>query len=85
MLAQASSDVGRGRAFALHEALDQTGALVGPLVVAAAVALSGFRLGFAVLAVPGLADTLCTGVAAPRGAWCPLTTSLTAGRLRPDP
>jgi MFS family permease len=55
MLAQASSDVGRGRAFALHEALDQSGALVGPLVVAAAVALSGFRLGFAVLAVPGLA------------------------------
>ena len=58
MLAQASSDVGRGRAFALHEALDQTGALIGPLVVAAAVALSGFRLGFAVLAVPGVA-TLC--------------------------
>ena len=55
MLAQASSDVGRGHAFALHEALDQTGALVGPLVVAAAVALSGFRLGFAILAVPGLA------------------------------
>ncbi len=55
MLAQASSDVGRGRAFALHEALDQSGALLGPLVVAAAVALSGFRLGFAVLAVPGLA------------------------------
>ena len=58
MLAQASSDVGRGRAFALHEALDQTGALIGPLVVAAAVALSGFRFGFAVLVVPGLA-TLC--------------------------
>ena len=57
MLAQASSDVGRGRAFALHEALDQTGALIGPLV-AVAVALSGFRLGFAVLAAPGLA-TLC--------------------------
>ena len=58
MLAQASSDVGRGRAFALHEALDQTGALIGPLVVAAAVALSGFRLGFALLAVPGLATLL---------------------------
>jgi MFS family permease len=55
MLAQASSNVRRGRAFALHEALDQSGALVGPLVVAGAVAVSGFRLGFAVLAVPGLA------------------------------
>jgi predicted MFS family arabinose efflux permease len=58
MLAQASSDVGRGRAFALHEALDQSGALVGPLVVAGAVAVSGLRLGFAVLAVPG-AVALC--------------------------
>ena len=55
MLAQASGKMGRGRAFALHEALDQSGALVGPLVVAAAVALSGFRLAFAVLAVPGVA------------------------------
>jgi MFS family permease len=54
MLAQASSDVGRGRAFALHEALDQSGAVIGPLVVALAVALSGFRLGFAVLAIPGV-------------------------------
>jgi MFS family permease len=54
MLAQASTDVGRGRAFAVHEALDQTGALFGPLVVALAVAVSGFRLGFAVLAVPGV-------------------------------
>jgi MFS family permease len=54
MLAQASTDVGRGRAFAVHEALDQTGALFGPLVVALAVAVSGLRLGFAVLAVPGV-------------------------------
>ncbi|HZD70935.1 MAG TPA: MFS transporter [Actinomycetes bacterium] len=54
MLAQASTRIGRGRAFAFHEALDQTGALVGPLLVAAMVAISGFRLGFAVLAVPGV-------------------------------
>ncbi len=53
MLAQASSDLGRGRTFALHEALDQSGALIGPLVVAGAVAVSGLRLGFAVLALPG--------------------------------
>jgi MFS family permease len=57
MLAQASGDR-RGRAFALHEALDQSGALLGPLVVAAAVAVSGFRLAFAVLAVPGVAALL---------------------------
>jgi MFS family permease len=55
MLAQASSQTGRGRAFALHEALDQSGALVGPLVVAAMVAISGYRLGFSVLVVPAVA------------------------------
>jgi predicted MFS family arabinose efflux permease len=54
MLAQASADIGRGRAFAIHEAMDQSGALVGPLLVAAMVAVSGYRLGFAVLAIPGL-------------------------------
>jgi MFS family permease len=56
MLAQASSGLGRGRAFAIHEALDQSGAFAGPLVVAGAIALSGgYRLGFAVLAIPGAA------------------------------
>jgi MFS family permease len=54
MLAQASVDMGHGRAFGLHEALDQSGALLGPLLVAAMVAISGYRLGFAVLAVPGV-------------------------------
>jgi MFS family permease len=56
MLAQASIEIGRGRAFAYHEALDQSGAFVGPLVVAAAIALgSGYRAGFAILAVPAIA------------------------------
>lgn len=56
MLAQASVDIGRGRAFAIHEAIDQSGAFAGPLLVAAAVAISGgFRWGFAILAIPGAA------------------------------
>ncbi len=55
MLAQASSKTGRGRAFAIHEALDQSGAVLGPLVVAGMVALSGYRLGFGVLVIPGVA------------------------------
>ncbi len=54
MLGHASTDMGRGRAFAVHEALDQSGALLGPLAVAAMVAVSGYKLGFAVLAVPGV-------------------------------
>ncbi len=54
MLAQASSaGLGRGQAFAVHEALDQSGALLGPLLVAAMIAISGYRAGFAVLAIPG--------------------------------
>jgi MFS family permease len=55
MLAHAAATLGRGYAFGLHEALDQTGAIAGPLIVAVVVALSGsLRLSFAVLAGPGL-------------------------------
>jgi len=54
LLANAGSSTGRGKAFAVHEALDQAGAFIGPLLVAAALAATGgYRLGFAVLAVPG--------------------------------
>jgi MFS family permease len=53
MLAQASANTGRGKAFAIHEALDQSGALLGPLLVAGMIAISGYKLGFAVLAIPG--------------------------------
>lgn len=52
MLSHAGSEMGRGKAFAIHEALDQSGALVGPLLVGLAVAVSGYQLGFGVLAVP---------------------------------
>lgn len=56
MLAQAGTSIGRGWAFAIHEALDQTGALAGPLLVALVLALTGhYQLGFAVLALPGIA------------------------------
>ncbi|MEJ2291916.1 MAG: MFS transporter [Deinococcales bacterium] len=55
LLASASTELGRGRAFGLHELLDQVGALIGPLAVAGAVALSGYRLGFGVLLVPAVA------------------------------
>ncbi len=71
MLGQASTESGRGKAFAAHEALDQTGALAGPLLVAGMVAISGYRLGFAVLAIPGalaIAALLCLRRAVPRPA-----------------
>ena len=53
MLAQASTDMGRGIAFAAHEALDQSGALLGPLLVAGMIVASGYRAAFLVLAAPG--------------------------------
>jgi MFS family permease len=55
MLSHASRQVGRGWAFGLHEALDQVGAVLGPLLVAAVVAAGhGYRPAFTVLAVPAL-------------------------------
>lgn len=55
MLAHAGSATGRGRAFAVHEALDQIGAVLGPLLLAGALAAGwGFQGGFALLAVPGV-------------------------------
>lgn len=45
--------------FEIHEALDQSGALIGPLIVASMIAWSGYRGGFVVLAIPG-AMTLLT-------------------------
>lgn len=53
MLAEAGGKGGRGRAFAIHEALDQTGAMIGPLLVALCVGLGGYALGFGILAIPG--------------------------------
>ncbi len=55
MLSQASAQVGRGFGFGLHEAMDQIGAVTGPLLVAAALAAWGnYRLALALLAVPAL-------------------------------
>jgi MFS family permease len=54
LLAVAARNVGRGRGFGVHKALDQTGALLGPLLVAGVVALTTHQwAGLLVLAVPG--------------------------------
>jgi len=46
---------GRGWAFGVNEALDQLGAMIGPLVVAAALAWRhNFQVAFALLAVPAV-------------------------------
>jgi MFS family permease len=55
MLSEAGKHMGQGWAFGINEALDQTGAFLGPLAVAAVFALRhDYRLAFLWLAVPGL-------------------------------
>lgn len=54
LLSRAGRELGHGYAFGLHEFLDQLGAVAGPLLVAVAVAYSGYRLGFAILIAPAL-------------------------------
>jgi MFS family permease len=59
LLAHAAGAVGLGRGFGVHKALDQTGAVAGPLLVAAVVALAGTLWpAMAVLIVPGAAALL---------------------------
>ena len=55
MLAHAGEVTGRGWGFALHEALDQIGAVSGPLIVAAVCYFkSDIRAGYATLLIPAL-------------------------------
>ncbi|MGH3560428.1 MAG: MFS transporter, partial [Mycobacterium sp.] len=57
LLSHATSVTGRGRGFAVHEALDQFGAVIGPLTVAAVLATTGgdYAPALGVLALPGTA------------------------------
>jgi MFS family permease len=55
MLSHATAQIGHGWGFGLHEALDQIGAVLGPLLVAAVIAAGqGYRIGFGILLVPAL-------------------------------
>ena len=55
MLSHATQLTGRGWGFGLHEALDQTGAMMGPLIVAAVLYYEGaYQTGFAILLIPAI-------------------------------
>lgn len=55
MLSHASSAVGHGKAFGVHEALDQIGAVLGPLIVGTVYFYSGsYKNSFAVLLIPAI-------------------------------
>jgi MFS family permease len=56
LLSHAAAVTGRGRGFAVHEAMDQVGALAGPLAVAGMLYVFGGDYGptMALLAIPGI-------------------------------
>lgn len=55
MLSHAAEQIGYGWAFGMHEALDQFGALFGPLAVAGVLTIRGdYRVAFAALLLPAL-------------------------------
>ncbi len=71
----AATDLGAGRAFAINEAMDQLGGLMGPLAVAGVLAwkgetATGFALAFVFLAIPAATS---------------IAILLRARRLYPDP
>jgi hypothetical protein len=55
MLSHATTEMGRGWGFGLHEAMDQIGALLGPLIVAAVLfRRDGYATAFGSLLIPAL-------------------------------
>jgi len=55
MLSYATSQVGHGWGFGLHNALDQTGAIIGPLIVAVILYMRGsYHMAFAFLLLPAV-------------------------------
>ena len=70
ILSQASSQVGTGFGFGLHEAMDQIGAVTGPLIFAVVfmiagknIGISDYQRGYAFLWIPFLLVILCLFIA----------------------
>lgn len=71
MLSYAANEVGRGWAFGLHEAMDQIGAISGPLIISLVLYFQGtYQQSFALLFIPAV---------------CALIVLITAKFLYPDP
>jgi len=84
MLSHATQEMGRGWGFGLHEAMDQIGAMLGPLIVAAVLYFrEGYRTSFAVLFIPAILALGVLGAARwlyPR----PRDLELAPPELKPD-
>ncbi|HEX9159464.1 MAG TPA: MFS transporter [Rhizomicrobium sp.] len=67
MMSHAGEEIGHGWAFGLHEALDQSGALAGPLIAALVLARHGsYREAFLWLGIPAVLTVAAVLVAAMR-------------------
>jgi predicted MFS family arabinose efflux permease len=67
MMSRAGEQIGQGWAFGLHEAMDQTGALAGPLIAALVLARHGsYREAFLWLGIPAALTVLSVLVARAR-------------------
>ena len=90
LLSFATAQTGRGKGFGVHEALDQFGAVLGPLAVAGMLGLTGVEYGpsLAVLALPGcaaLALLLWLRIRAPRPEEFEIAHTVTAPAATPAP
>lgn len=55
MLSHATKEIGRGWGFGLHEAMDQIGAMLGPLIVAVVLYIKGgYKASFGILLIPAI-------------------------------
>jgi MFS family permease len=64
MLSYATKQVGRGWGFAVHEAMDQIGAIIGPVVLSfALLSYDGYRQGFTLLWMPALLTLVVLAIA----------------------
>lgn len=71
ILSYATKEIGRGWGFGLHEAMDQIGAILGPLIVTVVLYYKGsYQTSFAILLIPAL---------------CALSVLLVARLLYPSP
>lgn len=71
LLSYATKSMGRGWGFGLHEAMDQIGAILGPLIVSCVLYFQGsYQMSFALLLIPAL---------------CALTVLIVSQRLYPRP
>jgi MFS family permease len=71
ILSFAAATIGQGKSFALHKAMDQVGAVIGPLAIGAVLwwrgeTLAGYRWGFALLAIPAALAILTAIIARSR-------------------